>query len=63
MRPERSKAMACSCWPSARCVMSAFGPKILGRATDLVFSGFIGSQLPAGMTKDQAVEAAAGPGR
>jgi ABC-type multidrug transport system fused ATPase/permease subunit len=34
------------------------GPLILGHATDLLFSGVIGRQLPAGITKEQAVEAA-----
>lgn len=31
------------------------GPKILGQATDLIFSGVIGSRIPAGVTKAQAV--------
>ena len=34
------------------------GPRILGHATDLLFSGVIGRQLPAGITKQQAVDAA-----
>jgi ATP-binding cassette, subfamily B, fatty acid transporter len=34
------------------------GPRILGHATDLLFNGVIGRQLPAGLTKQQAVEAA-----
>ena len=34
------------------------GPLILGHATDLLFSGVIGRQLPAGITKQQAIEAA-----
>ncbi|MFZ2510932.1 MAG: ABC transporter ATP-binding protein [Gordonia sp. (in: high G+C Gram-positive bacteria)] len=36
--------------------LSAVAPRVLGRATDLLFDGFIGSRLPAGLTKDQAVE-------
>lgn len=35
---------------------SVFGPKILGRATDLVFAGVVGRQMPAGTTKEQAIE-------
>jgi ATP-binding cassette, subfamily B, multidrug efflux pump len=35
---------------------SAVGPKILGRATDLVFAGIIGRQLPKGITKAQALQ-------
>ncbi|MFE2328094.1 ABC transporter ATP-binding protein [Streptomyces sp. NPDC059385] len=32
------------------------GPKILGEATDLVFAGIVGRQLPAGITKQQALD-------
>ncbi|MET9605463.1 ABC transporter ATP-binding protein [Streptomyces sp. NPDC006512] len=32
------------------------GPKILGNATDLVFAGIVGRRMPAGITKDQALE-------
>ena len=35
--------------------IGAFGPKILGRATNYLFYGFIGKQLPSGVTKDQVV--------
>jgi ATP-binding cassette subfamily B multidrug efflux pump len=34
------------------------GPKILGQATDLIFSGWIGKRLPAGLTNEQVVAAA-----
>ena len=36
--------------------LTALGPKILGRATDLIFTGLLGGRLPAGVTKAQAVE-------
>ncbi|MET7856568.1 ABC transporter ATP-binding protein [Streptomyces sp. NPDC005318] len=36
--------------------LSVMGPKILGKATDLVFAGVIGRRLPEGTTKEQAVE-------
>lgn len=32
------------------------GPKILGEATDLVFAGIVGRQMPAGVTKQEALE-------
>ena len=38
--------------------ISAVGPRVLGHATDLIFNGVIGRQLPAGITKEQAVAAA-----
>ena len=34
------------------------GPRILGHATDLLFNGVIGRQLPAGLRKEQAIAAA-----
>ncbi|UGT71160.1 ABC transporter ATP-binding protein/permease [Nocardia gipuzkoensis] len=38
-------------------VLNTLGPYILGKATNLVFDGVVGKQLPPGVTKDQAVEA------
>jgi ATP-binding cassette subfamily B protein len=38
--------------------IGVIGPRILGHATDLLFNGVIGRELPAGLTKDQAVDAA-----
>ncbi|WKD34774.1 ABC transporter ATP-binding protein [Streptomyces xanthophaeus] len=32
------------------------GPKILGEATDLVFAGIVGREMPAGITKQQALD-------
>ncbi|MFH8256202.1 ABC transporter ATP-binding protein [Streptomyces roseolus] len=32
------------------------GPKILGRATDLIFAGVVGRRMPEGVTKAQALE-------
>ena len=43
--------------------LSVIGPKILGHATDIIFTGCIGRRLPAGATKAEAVEAAAGHGQ
>ncbi|KDF01122.1 ABC transporter ATP-binding protein [Mycolicibacterium aromaticivorans JS19b1 = JCM 16368] len=53
-------------WPTAAVIalsivgiaLGVIGPRILGHATDLLFNGVIGRQLPAGITKDQAVAAA-----
>jgi ATP-binding cassette subfamily B protein len=41
---------------------TVYGPKVLGQATDLIFSGVIGRQLPAGTTTEQAVAAARAAG-
>ncbi len=37
--------------------LSISGPRLLGKATDVIFAGFFGSRLPAGQTHDQAVAA------
>ncbi|MFI9413650.1 ABC transporter ATP-binding protein [Nocardia gamkensis] len=37
-------------------VLNTIGPYILGKATNLVFDGVVGNQLPSGVTKDQAIE-------
>ena len=41
----------------ASVVLAVAAPKVLGRATNIVFEGAISSLLPAGTTKEQAIEA------
>ncbi|WP_326697371.1 ABC transporter ATP-binding protein/permease [Streptomyces sp. NBC_01754] len=36
--------------------LSVLGPKILGRATDLIFAGIVGRQTSGGATKEQTVD-------
>ena len=36
-------------------VLSVLGPRVLGRATDYVFAGFLGARLPAGADVDDVV--------
>ncbi|PWS46064.1 multidrug ABC transporter ATP-binding protein, partial [Streptomyces sp. FT05W] len=36
--------------------LSVVGPKILGAATDLIFAGVVGRQMPDGTTKEQAID-------
>ncbi|MCL1899253.1 MAG: ABC transporter ATP-binding protein/permease [Promicromonosporaceae bacterium] len=42
----------------ASVVLAVWAPRVLGRATDTIFGGFMQRQFPAGMTQEQAVEAA-----
>ena len=42
--------------------LSVVGPRVLGHATDLLFNGVIGRQLPTGITKSQAIAEARGRG-
>jgi ATP-binding cassette subfamily B multidrug efflux pump len=55
MAPDRLRAIAVVVLAVLSVLLTAIGPKILGRATDLIFSGLIGAGLPAGMTKAQAI--------
>ncbi|HET9419693.1 MAG TPA: ABC transporter transmembrane domain-containing protein, partial [Nocardioides sp.] len=58
MVPERFKAAAVVVLAIGSVTLMALGPRLLGHATDLVFAGFLGRQLPDGISKDQAVAAA-----
>ena len=56
--PQRRYAAAVTALTVGGIAISVIGPRILGHATDLLFNGFIGRRLPAGLTKEQAVTAA-----
>lgn len=43
-------------------VLTVIGPKILGRAMDVIFNGVIGAGLPAGVSKDQVIAGARASG-
>jgi ATP-binding cassette subfamily B protein len=58
LRPERPRVIAVVIAGVISVAFTAMGPKVLGRATDIIFAGFIGGNLPSGITKDQAVEMA-----
>ncbi|MCU0266590.1 MAG: ABC transporter ATP-binding protein, partial [Actinomycetia bacterium] len=53
--PERAVVVAVLGLGTVSVGLTVLGPKILGRATDLIFVGVVGRQVPAGVTKDQAV--------
>ncbi len=58
LRPDRGRVLLVVLLAVLSVGLSVLGPRILGRATDLVFAGLFGRQLPAGQSKEQAVEAA-----
>jgi ATP-binding cassette, subfamily B, fatty acid transporter len=58
LAPQRRTAIAVMVLGIAGTVIGVVVPRILGHATDLLFSGVMGRQLPAGITKAQAVAAA-----
>jgi ATP-binding cassette subfamily B multidrug efflux pump len=55
LRPERPLAAAAMVLAATSVALSVLGPRILGHATDLIFSGVISSQIPPGVTKAEAV--------
>ena len=55
LREERRLVTAAVMLGTVSVALSVIGPKILGHATDLIFTGLIGERLPAGVTKAQAV--------
>ncbi len=56
LTPERSQVLAVLGCALASVGLGLAGPYLLGRATNLIFAGVIGSQLPAGMSKAEAME-------
>jgi ATP-binding cassette subfamily B protein len=63
LRPERLRVILVFLTAVVSVALSAIGPRVLGEATDLIFAGVIGSRLPEGMTKAQAIEAARAQGQ
>jgi len=58
LTPQRGLTIAVILLGVVGIAIGVVGPRILGHATDLLFNGVIGRRLPAGLTKEQAVEAA-----
>ncbi|TDD16030.1 ABC transporter ATP-binding protein [Kribbella turkmenica] len=65
LRPHRTQVFGVIVLAIFSVGLSVLGPKILGRATDIIFAGAIGKQLPGGLSKEQVIEQtrAAGNGR
>jgi ATP-binding cassette subfamily B protein len=61
--PQRGPATAVVTLSLGGIAIGVAVPRILGHATDLLFNGVIGRELPAGMTKQQAVAAARAHGQ
>ncbi|MGW0431623.1 ABC transporter ATP-binding protein [Micromonospora sp. NPDC003197] len=62
LRPYRIHLLGIVTLAVISVAFTVIGPKILGRATDLIFAGIIGKQLPEGTTLDQAVAQARAAG-
>ena len=55
LRPERPLIVATLILAVASVGTTVLGPRILGRATDLIFAGVVGSQIPPGTTKAEVI--------
>ncbi|TDC41752.1 ABC transporter ATP-binding protein [Micromonospora sp. KC213] len=62
LRPHRLHLAAIVGLAVASVAATVTGPKILGHATDIIFAGVIGRQLPSGSTIEQAVAGARAAG-
>jgi len=55
LAPERMILVLAVLLAVAGIVMNVLGPKILGMATDVIFTGILGKDLPSGASKEQVV--------
>ena len=55
LRGDRRLVAAAGALAVVSVTLSVIGPKLMGTATDLIFTGLIGGRLPAGVSKAQAV--------
>ncbi|SCG43655.1 ATP-binding cassette, subfamily B [Micromonospora siamensis] len=62
LRPHRLQLATIIALGVSSVAAAVVGPKILGHATDIIFTGVVGRQLPAGSTLDQAVAGARAAG-
>ncbi|MFI5613014.1 ABC transporter ATP-binding protein [Amycolatopsis sp. NPDC051903] len=55
LRPQRAALIGVLVLGTASVALTVIGPKVLAQATDLIFAGVIGKNLPAGVSKDAVV--------
>lgn len=55
LAPERTRLVLVLLLAVASVALSVSGPRILGRATNLVFAGYLGSRLPEGASREQVI--------
>ena len=55
LRPDRAGVGAVLALGVTSVVLTVVGPRLLGQATNLVFAGVLGEDLPAGSTKEQVI--------
>jgi ATP-binding cassette subfamily B multidrug efflux pump len=55
LRPERAWLMLVLATAVASVALQVIGPRLLGEGTNLIFSGVVSRQLPAGVSKEQLI--------
>ena len=55
LKPERALLIAVVLLAVVSVAFAVVGPKILGHATNIIFEGVVSKQIPAGVTKAQAI--------
>ncbi|MFF4412790.1 ABC transporter ATP-binding protein [Streptosporangium sp. NPDC001559] len=55
LRPERLLVVLITTSVALGVLLTLVGPRVLGRATDLIFAGVLGRSLPPGITREQAL--------
>ena len=63
LQPEWHLIAVVALLGSTSVAFSVIGPKIIGNATNVIFDGIVSKQLPAGMTKAQAIALLQAQGR
>jgi ATP-binding cassette subfamily B protein len=57
LKPHRTLVSVAVAFGIGSVGLTVWGPKLLGKATDIIFSGVIGKLIPAGTTKAEAIAA------
>jgi ATP-binding cassette subfamily B protein len=55
LRPDRTLVLIAVLLAMVSTGLAVLGPKILGKATNQIFAGFVGAKLPKGMTTEQVI--------
>ena len=55
LRPQRAMLITVLTLGAASVALTVIGPKVLAKATDLMFAGVISRDLPVGVTKEQVI--------
>ncbi|MFD9889830.1 ABC transporter ATP-binding protein [Amycolatopsis sp. NPDC059027] len=55
LQPQRAALAGVLAFGALSVAMTVIGPKVLGKATDLIFAGALGHDMPAGLSKEAVI--------